>query len=180
MKKWLLMLTLLLMLGAAGCGNTKKTDNTADNQQNTAQTAQNGSGRQFMQGPEGELARAVMSITRIQRSETPFTKEQKDKLVAMLNDIKTKESVDEEYANKKVSEINAVFTEQQKQVLSQGPGNFNRNRGDANTNDGGQPPVNNGGQPRGTESGNNGNPQRDGAGFDLKSLCERAISALQE
>lgn len=187
----ILILVLILSAAAVGCGKSKQTSSTSDELQQNDQQAAERNGRQFMQGPEGNLGREIMSIMRIQNSETPFTKEQSTKLIALLTDIKAKESVDEEYSNKKIEEINAVMTQQQKDILAQRMGNPNRNQEAGSTDGNAQPPgtrfrdgQNNGennGRTNGQNNrGNNGGSDRNGSGFDLKSICDRTITALQE
>ena len=184
MKKWGILVVLLLVMSiAAGCGNADKAS-SASKSTVSATIGQNGG--QIMQSPEGKLGRAIMNITRIQRSEKPLTKEQMQKLTTIINDIKAKAAIDETYANQKISEINAILTEQQKQLMSTGQGTFNGNRNGGNvqknSNSNGQQlqqPQNR--QENGQRRGNGGTGNEfNGNGFDIKSLCDRALTTLEE
>ncbi|OFY13077.1 MAG: hypothetical protein A2X16_00510 [Bacteroidetes bacterium GWF2_39_10] len=192
MKIWSLMCTLILVIAiATGCGNAKKAEESKATSQNTEQNANGNNQRQFNQSPDAKLGRTIMSIERIQRSENVFTKEQTEKLLPLLKEIKAKESVDEAYANKKSDEISAIFTQAQKDSMTQRPGNFNRNQGNGNPSNNTQ--LNRQGQGNGNSGnnmqmprdgqrngGNNPNQGRNGGSFDLKSICDRAIEALQK
>lgn len=174
MRRWVLLLIVLLVLGtAAGCGNARKTD-SAINQQKVDQNTDSRPERQLMQSPEAKLGRVIIGIVRIQGSETPFTKEQSEKLISLLKDIKAKETISDEYATKKIDEINAILTEKQKDVLSQRPEFFNRNRQNGDTNNMQLP------GPWRRNEGNNDAQGNRGRGFNLKDLCDRAITALQK
>ena len=180
-----LMCTLILVSAiTAGCGNAKKAEESKATSQNTEQNANGNNQRQFNQSPDAKLGRTIMSIERVQTSENIFTKEQIEKLLPILKEIKAKESVDEAYANKKSDEISAIFTQAQKDSMTQRSGNVNRNSENGNPNNNTQ--LNR--QERGNRNqGNNMQMPRDGqrnggngVGFDLKSLCDRAIEALQK
>lgn len=213
MKKLIGFLILVSTISLfSGCGNTKKTDASVGQtgQQQVGQGAFNGQNRQANQTPEGKLQMSIMSLTRIQRSEAPLTKDQKDKLLVLLKDVQAKDTIDEEYSNKEVSAINAILTDNQKALLTQRPGNMrNGNNGNnnetVNPNGNGVPNPNANGTGKANGNGNanrprNGNGNGSGTGnadgngnwngnnggnagnngFDMKSICERAISALKE
>lgn len=204
MKRVLVGLALIMSFSLIGCNSVKKTAVPAGNQQNTASnnTSSDNTPGQFAQNPEFKLARAIMGISRVQMSQTPLTKEQAQKLIVLVKDIKSKETIDQAYADKKTDEINQVFTDQQKQLMSQRNGRNNRWQGQENGNNppGQMPdgthrrPGNNIQQgkgnianPQGRVPGNmpygQGNGRQRGSGprgMDLKSVCDRAITELQK
>ncbi len=165
MKRQLILIAVLLILMfTSGCGSSTRIE---------AEGASGQQQRNFRNGidfdqqaPEANIRRALLGIIRVQSSDSPFTSEQAEKLIPLLEEIRAKETVDKEYGDEKVEEINGILTEGQKEPLTQGANNGIRMRG-GQRDEAGIPP-------------NPEPPNERRGGFDLKELCDRAIEALNK
>lgn len=225
-KVWILLSSLVVMVFIAGCGNTVKTEpakmpeqqkaqnmlgkeqGNPNNKANdgkqtdgkavssTQQQAAKGRENPDAQTPDSKLRRELMSISRLDRSDSPITKEQAVKLIPIIEDIKVKETIDSTYADKQVKEIENILTSKQKELLSQrpDPDNMRRERNGNNTNPStpqNPPQAQNpdwrngrGGEGSGAGSGMGSVPGAgprtgNGRGFDLKTQCDRLIESLK-
>ncbi|MGE5329316.1 MAG: hypothetical protein ACM3KR_07405 [Deltaproteobacteria bacterium] len=195
MKRISLVLTLMaVLIFAAGCGSLKGSQSTDVEQgQDNFQQARGGWQNQVVM-PEGKLRMEISTLGRIERSESPLTKEQKDKLVPILKEISTKTTIDEKYSSEKIKQIDGILTDAQKNISFKKPdGNINQERkgpgNDTNMNQQKQerqtdPNMRPGrqGPPDGINP--NGGGSRDGQGFGgggntLKMVCDRVISQLE-
>lgn len=200
MKKLLTVLALssAMVLIFAGCG-----------QKPTIQQPFQGVNQQVQRGqrlnfntPEFELRRELSSLQRLQRGDSPLSKEQIDKLVPIINDIKSKDTIDKAYADKQVEAINAILTDAQKSILNSRPQRGNNTQqgvqnqsgqqsnnqtgnvqqGNPNGQLGNVPPTNGNGQ-RGNWNGQKGTGNGQPGGGQQVSLtdeCTRVLDLLQK
>ena len=188
MKKLLTVVALssAIVLSFAGCGQKPVV------QQQSQGTNQQVKGGINFNTPEFKLRRELSTLTRLQRGDTPLSKEQIAKLAPVINDIKAKDTVDQAYADSQVAAIQAVLTDAQKNALTTRPNMNNNQQGGQNQN--GQQQGNsqvgnenlqagNGGRQRGNLNGQQGNGNgQTGSGqqVSLKDECTRVLDLLQK
>lgn len=195
MKKVLLVLiSAMVLMFAAGCGNNVKTQAENTSAQNDFRQARAGLQNQTA-NPEAKLSMNISMLGRIQRSENPLIQEQKDKIIPILKEISAKTAVDEKYAEQKTQEIDGILTDVQKNTSFRGPnGKENQGRRGAPSDVSGEqqkqrPPTNEnmGRQRQGSQDNFNPNGENrrmggqnfDGGKNNLKIICERIIGQLE-
>lgn len=173
MKKVLITSLAILLLLTVGCSKNDNMQQTIRNQA-ISDSWRQGQGEVT---PEMTLRRELMQIQRLENSEQPLSKEQKDKLILIINDIKAQAAIEKAYAECKSEEINSILTNEQKELLStrqmpqNGERRFNGNlpsgegRQDTNEN------SNSVGERR--FYGNNGAGQ-----VNLRDFCDQIIQGL--
>lgn len=174
--KWLATgaLILAVVIGASGCGS---------NQASAAQQASQGQTNQA-QPNRGQMQRnpatqAAMEILRLQRnSNTALTADQSAKIKPILQDLINTADPSQDFLQQKADAISAVFTDQQKQDLTQGNGNHNGggNNPNGNTNNGSNPKPNANTNPNGNTNANGNNNRRS---LQPHDLYKQALDSLK-
>lgn len=197
MKKGLIVILILsLAMVAGGCSKNKPTMN-AENNNGVPQITQN---------PQFKLVRTLREIEQLEKRQQPITKEQAQKLIPIVTDIKTQTTVVQEYADAKATEINNILTTEQKILFENrqgGAGNGQRNNRNEtelnvstdknNTNPGpGVAPANNSNAQTPPTNDDKGNRAMNGSGngnqgppqgmkqTSLKDICDSVLKYLEE
>jgi len=191
----LVLISMAVLIFTAGCGNPKNSETTVTQQgQSNVQQGKTGWQNQVAI-PEGKLRMKISALGHIQTSESPLTKEQKDKLIPMLKEISAKATIDENYANQKIQEIDGILTDTQKNMSFKRPdGSMNQERKGPPTDSNGDqqrqnPPTDQNIRPEGQGSPDGINPNGKGRRMNgenfvggkssLKVICDKVISQLE-
>lgn len=167
---WLITGIALVVLlgGAAGCSSKTNTDSQAAsaNQSSSTDTTANSQGQRQSSNP---AARAAMEIVRIQKNtDLALSSDQKAKLKPVLNELINTASPTSYFLQAKADNINAVFTDAQKNYLSTSQ-NSNGTR---------TPP--NGDKANGTPPAENGNQNGGQGGRSMQpaDIYQQALKAI--